>query len=767
MTSENQEPAPVEALSSREAADRIVDDWPSLKGWGVHRVVDPSGAQGAEVLRAVRERVPDSVLVDAAGRTADDVFTEVVTALGARFKTPAAWSRRLPKKPARLVLLVGADLVGSTRTSGDPRRLLQALNRLGGLGHTVFAAVRDPEFGDDSSRSLRLAAEPPVLDEVPAEVLALALAEARHVPYAVWRELVAGLTGQRPDAGRTADLATEERARSLLLVDPDAETVSFRDETVARTLRGQLPAEDRARTHHHLAEHLADRLADHLADVSEQPAATGSPSAEGPAEAGSVVRYATTALAAHCAAADLAAGDTTYTRFTQLLRRTRLVAHLAPESLLEAAEGAGLDEAPGGSVLADAVHARDYALLPCDQGTWVAWLHLQATVRGDTELADGLAAAGVRTPWRVTWTRWRPPAALHLSYLAFSPVTDLMELRLDDRPVAAAVAYRDRRRHVTLYDPRSGEELAAAPWELGQDPEEALPGLRWPTAGGEDDRPEPEPVNGTLLDAGPVSIGDSVVIAGHGGLFGIESAPGTPFTGITRRPGGRVEAACPALLKAPATVPRHGPAPRPADLDTLFAAEDGTLVAVPEPLLPAGLTHAATRDFLVDQGIPAFRDVHGLGFFGLERDPDWWSVAHGTHTGPPPPRPERLLREIAGPADTAPDDGAGSAHAAPTGPYFRIGLWMGDDVVVDGPTGAVLHLPDQDDEAPGRAEIVGRSLHDFLAMVSVWLLGVHVFTDSGDSVETREVASRVKGLQSTLDPVGAAAGIWGIALMDH
>lgn len=76
----------------------------------------------AEVLRAVHERVSDSVLVDAAGRTADDVFTETVTALGARFKTPGAWSRRMPKKPARLVLLAGADLVGRTRTSGDPRR---------------------------------------------------------------------------------------------------------------------------------------------------------------------------------------------------------------------------------------------------------------------------------------------------------------------------------------------------------------------------------------------------------------------------------------------------------------------------------------------------------------------------------------------------------------------------------------------------------------------------------------------------------------------
>ncbi|WP_338692591.1 SUKH-4 family immunity protein [Streptomyces sp. Q6] len=106
-------------------------------------------------------------------------------------------------------------------------------------------------------------------------------------------------------------------------------------------------------------------------------------------------------------------------------------------------------------------------------------------------------------------------------------------------------------------------------------------------------------------------------------------------------------------------------------------------------------------------------------------------------------------------------------HAGPSGPYFRIGHWMGDDIVIDGPTGAVLHLSEQDGEDSGHAEIVGRSLHDFLAMVSVWLLGAFMFTATGDSIETREIASRVKGLQSTLDPVGAAAGIWGIALMDH
>ncbi|MEU6846172.1 SUKH-4 family immunity protein [Streptomyces sp. NPDC046716] len=738
MSSENQEPTSADAIGHQEAADRLVDDWAALKGWGVNQVVDPSGARGTEVLRAVHERVPDSVLVDAVGRTADGTLTEVVNSLGAPFRTPGGWSRRLPKKPTRLILVARADLVGRTRTSGEPQRLLRALSYLGSLGHTVFVTVRDAGSGHETSHTLRIAAEPPVLDDVPVEVRALALAEARHVPYAIWQELVAGLTGQRPEADHLARVAEQQ---SGLVVDAAGEaavSVSFRDETEARLLRELIPAEDRARTHHHLADQLV-----------------GSPGA-----------YATTALAAHCAAADLAAGDTTYPRFTGLLRRIHTVAHIAPETLIEAAEGAGLEEAPGGSVLADAVHARHYALLPCDQPTWVSWLHFQATVRGDTELAGELADCGIPLPWRVSWSRWCPPAALHLSYLGGCPgVSDLVELRLHDRPVVAAFGYRGRQRRGTLHEPRSGEVLDTVDWELEQQPEEVLPGLRWPTAGGEDDRPYPDPLNTALLDAGPVTVDDTVVIGGQNGLFGIKPAPGTPFAGITHWPGGRVEAACPTVLRAPGTVPRHGPAPQPADLDGIFEEEGGTLISVPSPLLPDGLTHSATRDFLVDQGIPSFRDLSGLGFYGRERDSDWWGVHHGTHTGPLPPLPERLLREIEWSGSVT--GGHPGDPATPSGPYFRIGQWMGDDVVIDGPTGQILHLPDPESDRPGRAEIVGRSLHDFLAMVSVWLLGVSVFTASGDRIETREIASRVKSLQSTIDPVGAAAGIWGVALMDH
>ncbi|MFJ9178783.1 hypothetical protein [Streptomyces sp. NPDC102360] len=745
-----QEPAHFEELSPGAAIDRIVDGWQKLTGWGVNCVVDPSDRQGEEALRVVHERVSDSLLVNVAGCTADEALTKVLGALGARAKAPRSWTRQVPKKPVRLVLVSHLELVGRVRTSGEPLRLLRALGRIGGKGHAVVVTSRDARLLGSGDRPLQLSVQAVAPREVPVEVQALAQAEALTVPYGIWQELVMGVTGRPVEADHLRRVV--EQHGELLVTEDDGRAVSFRDESVAREIRGQLPSEDRARAHRHLYGHLAE-----LSTQWSNP--------EGRADTDLPARYAATALAAHGAVADAATGNTDFPLFNALLSDPRQIAYVPPTALLEAAEGVGMKEALGDPVLADAVQARNYAILPCTQPTWVAWLHLQATARGDTELAEGLERSGVRLPWRVRWSRWRPPAGLHVAYLDFSDVYDLMEMCLHDRPVVAALARQGRERHVTVHDPRSGDVLATGAWPRDQPPEEAVPGLRRPSPGGEDDRPEVDPANRYLLEAGPVAVDGTVVLGGWGGLFGIEPAShAAPFAGLSLRH--RSDALCPSVLTAPATVPAHGPTPCPEDLDTIFEAESGTLYRVQEPLLPEGLTDPATREFLATRGMPSFRDVHGLGFYGLEPDHRWTDVARGTHKGPLPPHPEHLLREVPWPPDVPRADYQGEQITL-TGPYYAIGLWMGDDVVIDGPTGRILHLPGEDREDSNRAEIVGRNLHDFLAMVSVWLLGVQVFTTSGDEIETRDVAPRMKGLQTAIDPIGAEAGIWGVALMDH
>lgn len=286
-----------EELSPEAAIDRIADGWQKLTGWGVNCVVDRSGRRGEEVLHAVRERVPDSVLVDVAGRTADEALTKVLDALGARAKAPRSWTRQVPKKPARLVLVSHLELVGSVRTSGEPQRLLRALGRIGGKGHAVVVASRDADLLGTGDRPLQLSVQAAAPREAPVEVQALAQAEARTVPYGVWQELVMGVTGRPGEVDHL--MRVVEQHGELLVAEGDGQVVSFRDESVARELRGQLPAEDRARTHRHLYSHLAE-----LSAQWANPA--------GRADTDPLARYAATALAAHGAVADSVTGETDF-----------------------------------------------------------------------------------------------------------------------------------------------------------------------------------------------------------------------------------------------------------------------------------------------------------------------------------------------------------------------------------------------------------------------------------------------------------------------
>ncbi|MEB8343982.1 SUKH-4 family immunity protein [Streptomyces endophyticus] len=761
MNAQEQQPWQDGELSARELIGRLVDGWERFAGQGVQAVVDPSGRVAAQVLAAVHERVAGSVLVDASVGTGDEAITEILRSLDATFPPSGLWSaRKVPKRPARLILVRNLDFAGRTRTSGDPERLMAALQRVARRGHTVIVSVHAVGVLGDDVRALPLAAGAPDVPTsgLPAELGALALAQAYEVPVGIWQELVAGLTGRRPGREQLLDVADAHRD-VVTVVDAGDGVVSFGEEGVARALRSSTPAGERARVHRHLA-----------ASIKELSADFAHP--DGWAASGAMGRYAATALAAHCVAAD-AAGDVAAGELTTLLREGRHVAHLAPQSLLEAAEGAGMEMAdiPVGSALADAAYARQYRLLPCTQPTWAAWLHFQATVRGDTALADGVEESGIALPWRVRWSHWRPPGGIHLSYLPFHDVSDAFQARLHDRPVLVAVERRDVTK---IYDVATGELLSSELWPDSEENDELIAAVRTLTPeeyAQVTPLPDPLTVVGEemlhpyLLELQPVPVEGLVVMGGIGGLFCVEPASGVPFTGFTLRPS---QVSCPYWMEAPATVPHHGPAPRPADLGALFADEDvpGALVPIPPPLLPDGLTHRATREFLTTQGVPSFRDRHGLGFHGLEWDSAWWRVAHGTHSGPPPTRPERFLREVEWPVEVprATDRTGRIIEAA--GPFFVFGTWMGTDVVIDGPSGRVLALPGEDRAMFREAEVVGRSVEDFLAMTSVWLLALHFHTNDRDRDGNRCLPDRVQGLQSAVDPVGAASGMWGVALRE-
>ncbi|MFI5657895.1 SUKH-4 family immunity protein [Streptomyces sp. NPDC051684] len=788
MNAQEEQSWPDRELTGHELVDVLVEGWEGLGGRGVRAVVDPSGHVSAQALAVVHQRVPGSVLVDASAGTGDEAITEILRGLEAPFPPSGLWSaRNVPKQPARLILVCHLDLAGRTRTSGDPKRLMAALQRVARRGHSVVSTCHALEALGDDARPLRVAAEAPdtSVRALPSELRALALAQAYEVPVGIWQELVAGLTGRRP--GREQLLHMAEAHRDVVRTtagdghgDGD-DVVSFADESASMALRSQTPLDEQARVHRHLVARIKD-----LSSNFAHP--------DGWVASGTEGRYAATTLAAHCVAADEAgdgAGDGDTAELTTLLREGRHVAHLPPESLLEAAEGAGMGMAdiPVGSALADAAHARQYRLFPCTQPTWAAWLHFQATVRGDTELADGVEASGIALPWRVRWSHWRPPGGIHLSYLPFHDVSDAFQARLHNRPVLVAVERRDVTK---IYDVATGELLSSELWPESEENDELVAAVRTLTPeeyARVTPLPEPLTVVGEemfhpyLLELQPVPVEGLVVMGGLGGLFCIEPAAGVPFTGITLPPS---LASCPYWLEAPATVPHHGPAPRATDLNVLLADEDedededadedgygagsgsvsGELVSVPPPLLPDGLTDRATREFLTTQGVPSFRDRHGLGFHGLEWDSAWWRVAHGTHSGPSPALPDRFLREVEWPVDVPRATDRWDREIEAAGPFFVIGSWMGTDVVIDGPSGQVLTLPGADRAMFREAEVVGRSLESFLAMTSVWLLALRLCTNERDRDANRRLPDRVRGLQSAIDPMGASSGMWDVALRE-
>ncbi|MGW9042008.1 hypothetical protein ACWGQL_05490 [Streptomyces lydicus] len=78
----NQERSP--NITSNEDAVSLITEW-----WGDERpggkwihVADTSGRNGAEVLREVHRTIAGSVLLDATGRTAEELHAEILEILG-------------------------------------------------------------------------------------------------------------------------------------------------------------------------------------------------------------------------------------------------------------------------------------------------------------------------------------------------------------------------------------------------------------------------------------------------------------------------------------------------------------------------------------------------------------------------------------------------------------------------------------------------------------------------------------------------------------
>ncbi|MER7151082.1 SUKH-4 family immunity protein [Streptomyces lydicus] len=727
-----------EDIRADDAVARILAWWRDGRREPVAELVGAPESGRTQVLRQVHEALPTGVWVDATGLTAEEVLQRVLAA--AEVAPPpdrrAGWRGALRKADLgdRPVFLANAHRAGRTRTSAQPDRVVRTLARdLAVSARTKVVVEADPPARTPPRRgllALHLLSEAPsgsssdaTAEElpVPLAVRALALAELPRTPLAVWSELAAAVGAELPDRAALPEFVR----RFPDLLDLDGEWVSFREERVARRLRRDFDATQ--------LRSVGTRLMDRLS--ARPPSAGGFPDREGPVGA-----YLTHALPLHA----LHAG-----RLDDVQRAGEVLAHLDQVALLDAANCASPHALDRRTPAGDAANLWLSGVDSLPQNTWAAWLHLMSTVRGDTEVADGIARSGLDLPWKVRWAHWRPPGGWDLSYLEPGPQLALSDVTDDvsedvpgaaGRRVVAGQGAWDRR--VRLWDAATGEQLGG-PWSDGvprpgqaeplwppdRDPQLTPPWVQLTSYG-----IAPELISDTLRPAGPDGL---VVVAGPGGVFAVEPANPGGFEGLGDvhgepflAPYGRVDGGT------------DWPTPDPAVLDTLFGP--GAVRRMAADALPAGLADEDARRLLTETGLPAFRGAE-MRLVALDEEP---------------------LAELS--ADevwefTEDDD---VPESAGRGAYYRLGVWGGHRLVLDGEGGGVHVVPGEDD--PGYEQpLVASSLRTFVAMLQGYVFGRCLLPMAVSPAERERVRDLIALDLEAIDEEGAESAAWTDVLDDE
>ncbi|MFE2643672.1 SUKH-4 family immunity protein [Streptomyces nigra] len=367
------------------------------------------------------------------------------------------------------------------------------------------------------------------------------------------------------------------------------------------------------------------------------------------------------------------------------------------------------------------------------QPEWAAWLHLMATVRGDSRAAQTLEHSGIALPWRTRWAHWRPPYGWRTRYLRGGSVTEISEVEAGGRVAVAAKGRWDRR--VRLWDADSGD-LIAGPWSDGI-PEPGQSEPLWPRGQDNDLAQGWTELNafGSSL-AGPqftevLRVGDGVVLAGIGGVVMV--APGEPDA-----------------FKQPE--PTHGSAllghfglvdnnaqdfwdePDRTVLEELF--ESQAVQRLEATGLPPGLRNEDARHVLREVGLPAFT--------GAEMS--LVAVA------------EEGLTELTAEEVWGEDDGSGT--------YYLLGTWLDGRIVVHGDSGTVHRLPAEGEEDDSDPEVAA-SVSQFVTMLQNYVLGRCLLPMASSRTEREDVRDEIEDSLTAIDEDGDASRAWTYALYDN
>ncbi|MFF3543499.1 SUKH-4 family immunity protein [Streptomyces platensis] len=642
-------------------------------------VLRGAGGSGArQVLDELRRRVPDAVFVDCLHLRAEEVVLQVLLGLGvdpeaAHERRSSLWSAQGLINRDAVVLLANAQWAGPTITSTEPGRVLR------------LVAER---FGRDDRRCLRIVVEGDAerariphrrqlqelltadgdesggagtLQEAGAmsrhrAIQLLAAAETPGVVYPVWSALCEALE-HRADEGELRSLVAQyPNQLTVETAEDGAESVSFTTPAVRAMAREASPLSpvDQQALFHYLSTH------------------GGSPE---------LARYASQALPVHAALGG---------SLGELLAHGDMLARTERYGLLQGIAAAWPAGVPQGSVAMDIHYLETQRVDPVSRGEWLSWLHWAAVSRGQRDVADGLANAGVAMPWKTLWSHQRP-------YGVFGPVegevgrVDQVRVqRRDGVPVAVT-------RRVVQYDDMGGplnEQYVERVFALddgtevgtesvvriphGQDTprlaefqeDTALPAPRTPDA------------NRSIRPAGP----GRWVIGGPGGLYAVhvvasaDSEAGVWGKGPCLGPMTKA-----ATWQCPEEALAEG-APTASWLESVFGT--GRCRTVSASDLPDGLCNPTAREFLSTTGLP-YLDGQIPFFSSLPLD-------------------EQGLPEFEWPEDAADPEAAG--------PFYRIGSWMGGAVVLDGSSGAVL----QDTESGYSTVLLASSLPQFATVLRLY-----------------------------------------------
>ncbi|MFG2136755.1 SUKH-4 family immunity protein [Streptomyces sp. NPDC048650] len=687
------------------------------------------GHDPSAIMRETHEHVPGSVVVDATGLTADQVMQQALTALGVDLSPDKRedWRFALGAWPEeRLLLVVNAHRAGPTRRSYEAEQLVTRTLRWlarGKLAVMVHVVPRLLPTRADPKAVFRVSApatEPSVAPDSVA-LRALAIAEPRLVPLPVWAQLVTALTGEAAPKDELTEFAGEEPG--ILRLGPLG--VSFVDEGLAETLRREIGSTELRRVNRHLVTWLMRSAPD-----MRHP--------DGWAERGAVGLYAATGLVMHAVQAGT---------YGEVLRDGSVIANLPQTALMDAARSITY-LIPGNTAAADAIHLWGWGVIPRHQTEWASWLHLMALSRDDLEVASAIASSGVALPWRAKWARWRPPGGYHTGFLQAGRFAALTEVRWQGRPAIAGLQQRtvleEQELYVSIWDAETGDRVTD-PWEHDEIPQEHRADLTWPASPGSD-AAAPARVRDLfaassprrdqrafMLPCVPLTVGEVVVFAGDLGLIAISPADGVDISGS----GARLRPLSGDYTDAGPCSPINAPAPSHEDVIPLFG--ENLLCPIPDEDLPDRLTHAATRELLLDFGLP-YVNEGAMGIFPY----GGWGM---------------------GTLDELPSWPEGIEPVPECGPFFQIGKWMGGRLVVDGPTGHVLRVPTE----PGQGHLAGlpiaHSLEDFLTMVALFVTGWRTRDIAlPASSEREQVAYWVLGALTEVDEAGGEQPAWSYVL---